>query len=92
MIVKTLDENKIYKIGHAFGYYDYGTETGMVSLYSGREAVTEYICGYVRMALAGNFLYATSEQGEGYIACKLPGQKVSFKAAKPLIKAMFGSM
>lgn len=92
MIVKTLDENKIYKIGHAFGYYDYGTETGMVSLYSGREAVTDYVCGYVRMALAGNFLYATSEQGEGYIAYKLPGQKVSFKAAKPLIKALFRSM
>lgn len=30
MIVKSMNESAIYAIGHAFGYYDYGEETGMV--------------------------------------------------------------
>lgn len=29
MLVKTMAEKEIYDIGHAFGYYDYGQETGM---------------------------------------------------------------
>ena len=33
MIVKKLDEQKVGKIGHAFGYYDYGKEKGLVSCY-----------------------------------------------------------
>ena len=51
MKVNTLDEGAIRAIGHAFGYYDYGAERGLIDLFPGRDAVASYICGYVRMAL-----------------------------------------
>ena len=51
MKVNTLDEGAIRDIGHAFGYYDYGAERGLIDLFPGRDAVASYICGYVRMAL-----------------------------------------
>lgn len=92
MIVKTLDESIISDIGHAFGYYDYGTEGGLVSLYSSQEAASIYIQGYVRSMLKGGFLHTTSERGEGYIAYKLPGQKIGLKTALPLLKGIFQSM
>ena len=38
MKVTTLDEKSIHDIGHAFGYYDYGEETGMAAAFSGKEA------------------------------------------------------
>lgn len=37
MLVKSMIEKKIHEIGHAFGYYDYGQETGMTAAFSGRE-------------------------------------------------------
>lgn len=92
MKVKTLDETVVYEIGHAFGHYDYGAEKGMNVLFPGEEAVTTYICGYVRGMLAGGFLYATSEKGEGYIAYKLPGEKVGLKVGMPLLGGVFKSM
>ena len=48
MKVTTLDEKSIRDIGHAFGYYDYGQETGMTAAFSGQKAIEEYICAYVR--------------------------------------------
>ena len=51
MKVNTLDEGAIRDIGHAFGYYDYGAERGLIDLFPWRDAVASYICGYVRMAL-----------------------------------------
>ena len=92
MKVTTLDERSIHDIGHAFGYYDYGEETGMSAAFSGKEATANYICAYVRGVLRGGFLHTTSERGEGYIAYKLPGQKVSFKAARILLRGMLQSM
>ena len=56
MKVNTLDEGAIRDIGHAFGYYDYGAERGLIDLFPGRDAVASYICGYVRMALLGGTL------------------------------------
>ena len=88
MKVTTLDEKSIHDIGHAFGYYDYEEETGMSAAFSGKEATANYICAYVRGVLRGGFLHTTSERGEGYIAYKLPGQKVSFKAARILLRGM----
>lgn len=38
MLVKSITEEEIYGIGHAFGYYDYGEETGMPAAFSGKEA------------------------------------------------------
>ena len=63
MKVTTLDEKSIHDIGHAFGYYDYGEETGMAAAFSGKEATANYICAYVRGVLRGGFLHTTSERG-----------------------------
>ena len=90
--VVSLNENTIKDIGHAFAYYDYGAEHGLIDAYPSREAVASFICGYVKMALQSGMLYATSENGEGFIAYKLPGQKVSLKAMLPLAKGFLGSM
>lgn len=38
MLVKSITEEEIYEIGHAFGYYDYGEEAGMSAAFSGKEA------------------------------------------------------
>ena len=70
MLVKSITEKGIYDIGHAFGYYDYGQETGMSAAFSGKDATANYICAYVRGVLRSGFLHTTSERGEGYIAYK----------------------
>lgn len=80
MKAAALDENTIRDIGHAFGYYDYGTEHGLIDAFPSREAVASFICGYAKMALQSGMLYATSEAGEGFIAYKLPGEKITLKA------------
>ena len=84
MKVTTLDEKSIRDIGHAFGYYDYGEETGMSAAFSGKEATENYICAYVRGVLRGGFLHTTSERGEGYIAYKLPKEKMGLKTMWPI--------
>ena len=48
MLVKSITEEEIYGIGHAFGYYDYEEETGMSAAFSGKEATANCICAYVR--------------------------------------------
>ena len=75
MKVNTLDEGAIRDIGHAFGYYDYGAERGLIDLFPGRDAVASYICGYVRMALLGGMLHATSERGEALSPSSAPAKK-----------------
>lgn len=92
MKVNTLEVSAINDIGHAFGYYDYGEETGLFSVFSSQEAVTTYIRGYVRGMLAGGLLYTNSRQGEGYIAYQLPGQKIGLKVGVPLLKGLFQAM
>ena len=76
MKVTTLDTQVAEQIGQAFGYYDYGEEVGMGVFYRSKDAVATYIAGYVRMAFEGGMLYTISERGEGYIAYKVPGQKL----------------
>ena len=94
MLVKEMDEASIQAIGHAFGYYDYGPEKkGLIAAcFRSPDAAAEYICGFVRCVLADGFLHTTSERGEGYIAYKLPGQKVSFHAARLLLQGIRRSM
>ncbi len=92
MKVESLDENIIEEIGHAFGYYDYGAERELIDAFPSREAVAAFICGYVKMALQSGMLHTTGERGEGYIAYKLPGQKISPKAVLPLARGLLGSM
>ena len=55
MLVKSITEKEIYDIGHAFGYYDYGQETGMSAAFSGKDATANYICAYVRGVLRSGF-------------------------------------
>ena len=55
MVVKSMTEEEIYDIGHAFGYYDYKEEIGMSSAFSGKEATINYICAYVRGVLRDGF-------------------------------------
>ena len=92
MKITKWDAQAAEDIGHAFGYYDYGQETGMGVFYSSNDAVANYIAGYVRMAFEGQMLYATSERGEGYIAYTLPGQKMNLKAGMAILKALFRNM
>ncbi len=90
--VTELDESIIGDIGHAFGYYNYGEEKGLNEAFPSCDAAALFICGYVRMALRSGMLYSVSENGEGYIAYKLPGQRVSMKAGMYLAKGLLGAM
>ena len=88
MLVKTIKESAVYDIGHAFGYYDYGQEAGLPAAFSGQEATADYICAYVRGMLRGGFLHTTSERGEGYIAYKLPKEKLGSRTLWSIAKGM----
>lgn len=92
MRVNTLDDSVIRDIGHAFGYYDYGSETGLVAAFSEKEGASVYIQGYVRCMLKAGLLYTTGPEQEGFIAYKLPGEKIGANAAWPLLKAVFRSL
>lgn len=92
MKATTLDENIIHDIGHAFGYYDYKEEHGLVDAYPNKDAAAKYICGYVNMALQSNMLHTTSKDQEAFIAYKKPREKVGLKAGLVLIKAMLNTM
>ena len=97
MKVTSLTEQEIQQIGHAFGYYDYGEERGLVSAYSSQEDADTYICGYVRTMLKAGELYTTSEQHEGFTAfhiCKYDGtdHKKKLSDYGPLLKGVFASM
>ena len=77
MKVKTLDESTLHDIGHAFGYYDYGAEHGLIDAFPRRDAAAAFVDGYVRMALQSGMLYTTSENHEGFIAYRRPGENRS---------------
>lgn len=92
MLVKTLDESIIQEIGHAFGYYNYGKEKGLNAVFSTNDAVAAYISAYARGMLSGGLLHATSERMEGFIAYKMPGQKLGLKTVLPIAKGVFSSL
>ncbi len=56
----------------------------MTAAFPDQEATENYICAYVRGMLRGGFLYATSERGEGYIAYKLPKEKLGIRTLWPI--------
>lgn len=56
----------------------------MTAAFSGKAATEEYICAYVRGMLRGGFLHTTSRRDEGYIAYKLPGEKLGLKTVWPV--------
>lgn len=90
--VTELNEDVIRDIGQAFAYYDYGEEHGLADAFPNRESIASFIRGYARMAIKSGMMYATSENGEGYIAYKLPKQKIGLGAALSLAKGLLGSM
>lgn len=92
MKVNELDEGAIRDIGHAFGYYDYGGEQGLASFFPSQEATSLYIQGYVRGMLRGVFLHSTGPRNEGFIAYKLPGQKIGWRTVKLLAGGMLRSL
>ena len=92
MRVRTLNEEMISEIGRAFGDYDYGSEKSLADAFPSRDAAAAYICGYVRMALQSGMLYATSERGEGFIAYKLPGERIGLRAGLLLAGAALRAM
>ncbi len=92
MRVTAVEESVIRDIGHAFGYYDYGGEHGLIDAFPSREAAAAFIRGYVRMALESGTLYSVGENGEGWIAYQLPGQKVPLRAMLPLARGLLGSL
>ena len=92
MLVKTLDESIIQEIGHAFGYYNYGREKGLNAVFSTNDAVAAYISAYARGMLSGGLLHSTSERMEGFIAYKMPGQKLGLKTVLPIAKGVFSSL
>ena len=92
MLVKTLDESIIQEIGHAFGYYNYGKEKGLNTVFSTNDAVAAYISAYARGMLSGGLLHSTSERLEGFIAYKMPGQKLGLKTVMPIAKGVFSSL
>ena len=77
MRLTTLDEASIQAIGHAFGYYDYGKETGMGAACSSPDKTALYICGFVRAMLAAGLLYTTSERGEAFGVFSTAQRRVS---------------
>ena len=83
MLVKSITEKEIYDIGHAFGYYDYGQETGMSAAFSGKDVTANYICAYVRGVLRSGFLHTTI----GENGCALSGgERQRISIARALLK------
>ena len=72
MPVKSITEEEIYGIGHAFGYYDCGEETGMSAAFSAKEAMANYICAYVSGVLRAAFctLPASGARAISPISCQ----------------------
>ena len=92
MKINQADEKVIADIGHAFAFYDYGAERGLVSAFAKKEQTAIYIEGFVRAMLKAGFLYTTSERQEGFIAYKRPGEKVRLSATLPLLRGVMQSM
>ncbi len=89
--INTLSEEEIRSIGDAFADYEYAdSEWGMSFLGKGKQAVSDYICAYVRMAIRERVLYSTSENHEAFIAFKRSEHKMSASSAAGLLGAAFG--
>lgn len=84
--INTLTEAEIRSIGDAFADHVYADgEFGMRYLAKERQAVSDYICAYVRMAIKERVLYSTSEKHEAFIAFKMNGHGMSLSSAADLL-------
>ena len=92
MKVETLEAGTVQEIGHAFGYYDYGSERGLLHAFPSRDVAAAFICTYVQLVQQSGMLYTTSENGEGYLAYRRPGERFPLKAELQLAKALHSAM
>ena len=91
--VNTLSNEEIRSIGDAFGHYVYESgESGLLCLGKSREAISDYICGYVRMAIRERTLYSTSDDHEAFISFKRSDVKSDAKAAMEVLKTIPGAV
>ncbi len=89
--INSLRENEIRDIGDAFAGFEYAeAEYGMGYLGKDRQAISDYISAYVRMAIRERQLYSTSDAHEAFIAFKNPGTKIGFGSAAELLKTVPG--
>ena len=87
--INTLKEEEIRAIGDAFADFEYANaEWGMSYLGKDRQAVSDYICAYVRMAIMDRMLYSTSERHEAFIAFKKSGEKTNPGASTEILRAI----
>ncbi|MBQ8967238.1 hypothetical protein [Ruminococcus sp.] len=88
--INTLTETEIRSIGDAFAdhAYAYG-EFGMSYLARDRQAVSDFICAYVRVAIKERILYSTSERHEAFIAFKKNGHNMSLSSAADLLGSAY---
>ena len=84
--INTLSETEIRAIGDAFANFEYAdSEWGMSYLGKDKQAVSDYICAYVRMAIRERVLYSTSEDHEAFIAFKRTGHNMRASSATGLL-------
>ncbi len=87
----SLREEEIREIGDAFADFAYAElEFGMGYLGKNRQAISDYICAYVRMAIRERVLYSTGDEHEDFIAFKNPGTNMSLASAADLLKIVPG--
>ncbi len=91
--INSLKENEIRDIGDAFADFEYAeSEFGMGYLGKNRQAISDYMCAYVRMALKERIMYSTSEEHEAFIAFKKSGVNMSLGAAEELLGGIIGNV
>ncbi|MCR5735941.1 MAG: GNAT family N-acetyltransferase [Lachnospiraceae bacterium] len=89
--IVSLREEEIRDIGDAFADFEYAkSEFGMAYLGKNRQAVSDYICAYVRMTIRERALYSTSEEHEAFIAFANPGVSMSVSSAADILKTIPG--
>lgn len=89
--INTLKEEEIRAIGDAFADFEYeNAEWGMSYLGKDRQAVSDYICAYVRTSIKNRMLYSTSERHEAFIAFKKSGEKTNPGASAELLRTIPG--
>ena len=89
--INSLREDEIRDIGNAFADYKYAeSEFGMGYLGKSRQAISDYICAYTRMAISERTLYSTSDVHEAFISFKNPGVNMSPASAVDLLKTVPG--
>ncbi len=89
----SLREEEIRAIGDAFADFEYAeSEFGMAYLGKNRQAVSDYICAYVRMAIRERALYSTSEEHEAFIAFNRSGDNMGLSSASELLGVIPGNV